>query len=66
MRILLNADIGESYGPWTMGNDELLMPVIDMANIACGGHASDPVTMSKTVRLALNHKVMLGAHPSYP
>ena len=66
MRILLNADIGESYGPWTMGNDELLMPVIDMANIACGGHASDPVTMSKTVRLALNHKVMFGAHPSYP
>jgi Uncharacterized proteins, homologs of lactam utilization protein B len=47
MRILLNADIGESYGPWSMGNDELLMPVIDMANIACGGHASDPVTMSK-------------------
>lgn len=66
MRILLNADIGESYGPWQMGNDELLMPVIDMANIACGGHASDPCTMTKTVRLALDHKVILGAHPSYP
>jgi UPF0271 protein len=66
MRILLNADIGESYGPWQMGNDELLMPVIDMANIACGGHASDPLTMMKTVKLALDHKVTLGAHPSYP
>jgi UPF0271 protein len=66
MRILLNADIGESYGPWKMGNDELLMSVIDMANIACGGHASDPFTMMKTVKLALDHKVTLGAHPSYP
>lgn len=66
MRILLNADIGESYGPWTMGDDESLMSVIDMANIACGGHASDPLTMTKTVRLALGHKVTLGAHPSYP
>lgn len=66
MTLLLNADIGESYGPWTMGNDAALMPVIDMANIACGGHASDPVTMQKTVRLALSHGITLGAHPSYP
>ena len=66
MTLLLNADIGESFGPWTMGNDEALMPVIDMANIACGGHASDPVTMQKTVRLALSHGITLGAHPSYP
>ena len=66
MTLLLNADIGESFGPWTMGNDAALMPVIDMANIACGGHASDPVTMQKTVRLALSHGITLGAHPSYP
>lgn len=66
MTLRLNADIGESYGPWTMGDDAALMPVIDMANIACGGHASDPMTMRKTVRLALSHGVTLGAHPSYP
>ena len=64
--MLLNADVGESFGVWSMGDDRALMPVIDMANIACGGHASDPVTMRKTVQLALDHGVTLGAHPSYP
>ena len=62
----LNADVGESFGIWNMGDDAALMPVIDMANIACGGHASDPITMRKTVRLAMAHGVILGAHPSYP
>jgi Uncharacterized proteins, homologs of lactam utilization protein B len=61
-----NADVGESFGVWSMGNDEALMPHIDMANVACGGHASDPVTMQRTVRLAKTHGVTVGAHPSYP
>ena len=42
------------------------MPYIDMANIACGFHASDPLTMDKTVKLAKQHQVLIGAHPSYP
>ena len=62
----LNCDMGESYGAWRMGADELLMPHIDMANIACGGHASDPVTMDATVALACAHQVQVGAHPGYP
>jgi UPF0271 protein len=61
-----NADVGESFGVWSMGDDEALMPHIDMANVACGGHASDPVTMQRTVRLAKTHDVTIGAHPSYP
>ncbi len=62
----LNCDMGESFGPWPMGNDETVMPHLDMANIACGFHASDPVTMDKTVKLALQHNVEIGAHPGYP
>lgn len=61
----LNCDLGESFGAWTMGNDEAVMPLIDMANIACGFHASDPDIMVKTVRLAASHGVMMGAHPAY-
>lgn len=61
----LNCDLGESYGAWTMGQDELVMPWIDMANIACGFHASDPLIMHKTVAMALEHGVDIGAHPSY-
>lgn len=64
--MLLNCDLGESFGAWTMGMDEQVMPFIDQANIACGFHAGDPVTMHRTVRLALQHGVALGAHPSYP
>ncbi|PPC77782.1 LamB/YcsF family protein [Pokkaliibacter plantistimulans] len=62
----LNCDMGESFGAWKMGMDEAVMPFIDQANIACGFHASDPLIMQKTVRLALQHNVMIGAHPSYP
>ncbi|MBJ6136940.1 5-oxoprolinase subunit PxpA [Marinobacter litoralis] len=62
----LNCDLGESYGAWTMGMDEHIMPFIDQANIACGFHAGDPITMQHTVQLALKHGVELGAHPSYP
>lgn len=63
---LLNCDIGESFGAWTMGGDAQVMPWIDCANIACGFHASDPSIMRKTVALALEHQVTIGAHPAYP
>lgn len=62
----LNCDMGESYGAWTMGMDADVMPYIDMANIACGFHASEPMTMAKTVSLAKQYDVAIGAHPSYP
>ncbi len=62
----LNADLGESYGHWQFDADADIMPYIDMANIACGGHAGDPIVMHKTIILAANHGVLIGAHPSYP
>jgi len=65
-RLTLNCDMGESFGSWTKGQDDKVMPLIDMANIACGFHASDPVTMANTVKLAVRHQVSVGAHPSYP
>ncbi|WP_439503867.1 5-oxoprolinase subunit PxpA [Methylophaga sp.] len=65
-KLLLNCDMGESLGPWSMGMDEQIMPLVDMANIACGFHASDPVTMIRTVLLAKQAKTQIGAHPSYP
>lgn len=64
--MLLNCDLGESYGSWTMGVDAQVMPHIDQANIACGFHAGDPLTMANTLALAAHHKVTIGAHPSYP
>jgi UPF0271 protein len=65
-RIDLNSDMGESFGPWRMGDDAGLMKVITSANIACGGHASDPETMFETLSLAKKHGVVVGAHPGYP
>lgn len=65
-RLLLNCDIGESFGAWTMGLDADVMPFIDCANVACGFHAGDPSVMRKTVALALANEVMIGAHPAYP
>ena len=62
----LNADLGESFGAWTMGEDEALLRVVGSANIACGFHAGDPLVMRKTVRTALAAGVSLGAHPAYP
>lgn len=64
-RLLLNCDIGESFGAWTMGLDAEVMPFIDCANIACGFHASDPSVMRKTVALAVEHGVRIGAHTAY-
>lgn len=66
LTVNLNADLGESFGAWHMGNDESLLPLIGSANIACGFHAGDPVVMRETVRLALANGVSLGAHPSFP
>ncbi|CUS49251.1 UPF0271 protein [Idiomarinaceae bacterium HL-53] len=65
-QLWLNADLGESFGVWNMGQDELIMPVIDCANVATGFHASDTVTMRRTVELAVRHQVKIGAHPAYP
>jgi UPF0271 protein len=62
----LNCDMGESFGNWAMGMDEKIMPLIDMASIACGFHASDPLTMERTVQMALAEDVVIGAHPGYP
>jgi UPF0271 protein len=62
----LNCDMGESYGAWTMGADAQVMPYISSANIACGFHGGDPATIRRTVRLAVDHGVAIGAHPSLP
>ncbi|MGH8091763.1 MAG: 5-oxoprolinase subunit PxpA, partial [Rudaea sp.] len=65
-RIDLNCDMGESFGTWTMGDDAGVMPWIASANIACGFHAGDFSTMHKTVLLARQHGVAIGAHVSLP
>lgn len=62
----LNADLGEGYGPWSIGDDAAMLELVSSANIACGGHASDPETMFRTLTLAKAHGVVTGAHPSYP
>ena len=62
----LNCDLGESYGSWTMGLDAEVMPHIDQANIACGFHGGDPLTIRNTLQLAAQHDVSVGAHPAYP
>jgi UPF0271 protein len=66
MRIDLNADVGESYGPWVMGSDAELIPLVSSVNVACGAHAGDPLVMARTVELAHRHGVAIGAHPGYP
>jgi UPF0271 protein len=65
-RIDINCDMGESYGAWKTGDDAAVMPYITSANIACGFHGGDPATIRQTVRLALDHGVAVGAHPSLP
>jgi UPF0271 protein len=66
MPVLINCDMGESFGLYRLGDDEAIMPFIHVANVACGFHASDPVVMRRTVRLAKAHGVRVGAHPSLP
>jgi UPF0271 protein len=65
-RIDLNCDVGESHGAYRIGADEALMPWITSANVACGYHAGDPLVMDRTVRLAVQCGVGIGAHPGYP
>jgi 5-oxoprolinase (ATP-hydrolysing) subunit A len=62
----LNCDLGESFGAWRMGQDEAVLDFISSANIACGFHAGDPLTMQRTVQVALAKNVVIGAHPSLP
>ena len=64
--LMLNCDLGESYGSWNMGRDAQAMPHIDQANIACGFHGGDPLVMRNTLALAKENNVMPGAHPAYP
>lgn len=61
----LNADMGESFGPWKMGNDAALLDIVTSANIACGFHAGDPDVMAQTMRLAVEKGVGIGAHPGF-
>jgi UPF0271 protein len=65
MQIDLNSDLGEGYGPWTMGDDAQILDCVTSANIACGGHAGDPETMFRTLRLAAHKGARVGAHPGY-
>jgi len=62
----LNADMGEGFGPWPMGNDAALLEIISSANIACGFHAGDPDVMAKTMARAVSNNVGIGAHPGFP
>ncbi|MDZ4164649.1 MAG: 5-oxoprolinase subunit PxpA [Smithellaceae bacterium] len=66
MQIDLNCDMGEGYGVYGLGRDEEIIGYISSANIACGWHAGDPMVMDRTVRMAVEHGVAVGAHPSYP
>ena len=65
MRIDLNSDLGESFGPWPMGDDAALMESITSANVACGFHAGDPGAMRATIALARQRGVAIGAHPGF-
>lgn len=65
-RVDLNADMGESFGPWPMGNDSALLEVVTSANVACGFHAGDPTVMARTIAVAHGNGVGIGAHPGFP
>ena len=65
LKVDLNADMGESFGPWKMGNDAALLDVVTSANIACGFHAGDPDVMAQTMGLAVEKDVGIGAHPGF-
>ncbi len=66
MALAFNCDMGEAFSLYQCGDDEGIMPYITLANVACGFHASDPMVMRKTIRLAKKFGVKVGAHPSYP
>ena len=62
----LNSDMGESFGAYTIGNDEGIISYISSTNVACGWHAGDPMVMDRVVKLAKTYGVAVGAHPGYP
>ncbi|MBY6158002.1 LamB/YcsF family protein [Pseudooceanicola nitratireducens] len=64
-KVDLNADMGESFGPWVMGQDAAILDIVTSANIACGFHAGDPNVMARTFRTAIDKGVGLGAHPGF-
>ena len=65
-RVDLNSDLGESFGRYTIGMDDKIIPMITSANVACGYHASDPVVMNKTLAMAKEAGIRVGAHPGFP
>lgn len=65
-KVDLNCDLGESFGAYTMGMDDKVIPLISSCNIACGYHASDPLVMQKTIAMAKEAGIGIGAHPGYP
>ena len=65
MKIDLNSDLGESFGMYTIGNDRDVLNYVSSANVACGLHAGDPFVMHRTVKLALERDVAIGAHPGF-
>lgn len=66
IKVDLNSDLGESFGRYSLGSDENVIPLISSANVACGFHASDPVVMKKTIELSKESKIGIGAHPGFP
>jgi UPF0271 protein len=66
MDIDLNADLGEGFGPWRMGEDDALLDIVSSANVACGFHAGDPAIMQRTVRMARERGIDVGAHVGFP
>ena len=65
-KIDLNSDVGESFGNYKLGMDEDVIPLISSANIACGFHAGDPAVMKRTISIAKESGVAVGAHPGFP
>ncbi|MGM9533637.1 MAG: LamB/YcsF family protein [Intestinibacter sp.] len=65
LKVDLNCDLGESFGRYKLGLDEEIIPLISSANVACGFHASDPVVMQKTIKMAKKSDIQVGAHPGF-
>lgn len=66
MQLNINADLGESFGPWPMGDDQALLSIVNSANVACGFHAGDPLVMQTTIQTAHANQTSVGAHPGFP
>ncbi|WP_244833893.1 5-oxoprolinase subunit PxpA [Clostridium sp. BJN0001] len=66
IKVDLNSDLGESFGRYSLGSDDNIIPLISSANVACGFHASDPVVMKNTIKLAKESNIGIGAHPGFP